>query len=79
MNTIDNSLNKATDLSKLEYALIHSSWMPSKEDVQAIITREHQLNPYNDNWKPKKHSNAEIVNNLRIKYFKQILNNLEIF
>lgn len=72
-----NTENKANDLTKLEYALIHSTWQPSKEDIESTVRMEKFRNPYNDYGKPRLHSYQEIVNLLRIKHFTELLNNIK--
>lgn len=74
-----NSELKASELTKLEYALIHSTWRPSEDDIKAVFERERRLNPHNDSYKPKLHSHKEIMHNLRLIYFRDILNNTSIF
>lgn len=64
----------STGLSKLEYALIHSAYEPPKDAIEREVTRDRLLNPHNDSYKPKIRSYSEIVKELKIKYFSELLN-----
>lgn len=70
---MENENQLAEKLTKLEYAMIHSSWMPSDADVNAEYSRDRQKNPYNESHRPRLRSQREIINDLRIAYFKGIL------
>ena len=73
---MSNANKPASELTKLEYALIHSTWQPSKEAFDMEVTRDRNKNPHNDSYKPKLRSAAEIVNDLRKAHFTQILNTI---
>lgn len=60
-------------LTKLEYALIHSTWEPSKESIEMEATRDRNKNPYNESNKPVLRSYLEIVRDLKIKYLQTLL------
>lgn len=61
-------------LSKLEYALIHSTWEPSNDDINAQARIDRNRNPYNESNKPALRTNSEIIRDLKISYFKTLLN-----
>lgn len=69
-----NQNQSAIGLTKLEYALIHSSWEPSKDDIDCVVRRQRLANPHNDSYKPKLQSYFEIVNDLRRNHFIELLN-----
>jgi hypothetical protein len=72
----EENYNKlASQLSKLEYALIHSTWEPTKDDVNAEFQRDRNKNPYNEPHKPKLRSYSEVVKDLKITHFKTLLTN----
>jgi len=63
-------------LTKLEYALIHGHYEPSKSDIDTQVTRDRLANPHNDSYKPRLRSYNEIVNGLKISYYKELLTQL---
>lgn len=69
----DNYNKPASELTKLEYALIHSTWEPAKHDIELQLNMETRANPYNDAHKPKRRSYSEVVRDLKIEHFKQLL------
>ena len=71
--SVDNAASSASELTKLEYALIHSPWEPSEQDIQTQVRRDKDINPYNDNHKPKLRSCSQIIKDLKVNHFKEIL------
>lgn len=71
-----NTNNPANELTKLEYALIHSNWEPDKEDIEREYRYDKNLNPYNEPQKEKLRSQKEIVRELKYNHFSALLNNI---
>ena len=69
----DSWSEQKSGLTKLEYALIHSTWEPSKADIEGQAQRDRQKNPHNEPGKPALRSYAEIVRDLKIEHFKVLL------
>lgn len=68
----------ANKLTKLEYALIHSTWEPSKIDVDDEILRDRCKNPHNEPGKQRLRSSYEIARDLKIQHWKTILNSPDL-
>lgn len=65
-------------LTKLEYALISSSWEPSESDIDIQIKTDRAKNPHNDSYKPKLRSRTEIILDLKIEYHKLLLSKTHV-
>ena len=70
---MDNSNKPASELTKLEYALIHSAWHPSTDDIETELRRDKAINPYNEPHKKKLRSRKEVILELTIAHFKALL------
>lgn len=64
----------ASEMTKLEYALIHSNWEPSKEDMDREIRRDKDKNPFNYSNLPKPRGYTQISIDLKVEYIKKLLN-----
>lgn len=71
---MDNINKPASELTKLEYALIHSNWEPKEEEVERIRAEEKKKNPYNQPHVGPLHRRvSEVVKDLKLKYFTLLL------
>jgi hypothetical protein len=68
-----HEINAQEGLSKLEYALIHGNWEPSKQDIDMEVTRDRNKNPHNDSYKPRLRSYHEIIRDLKKQYYTTLL------
>lgn len=65
--------NDCPGLNKLEYALIHGNWEPSKQEIDMETTRDRNRNPHNYPDKPALRSYHEIIRDLKKQYYTTLL------
>ncbi len=70
---MENYNKPSSELTKLEYALIHSNWYPTKDDIETQGRYDKQRNQYNEPHKPPLRSQSEIIKDLRTDHFKLML------
>lgn len=75
---MENFNKPFSELTKLEYFMCHSTWTPEKSIIDAEITRDRNLNPHNDSYKPKLRGYNEIILQLKANHFKEILKITEL-
>lgn len=70
---MENYDKKSSELTKLEYALIHSNWEPEKDSIDTEFYKDRNRNPYNEPHKTPLRSRGEIIRDIKVAYFKLLL------
>lgn len=68
-----SAFDKLSGLTRLEYAVIHSTYEPSQSDIDGAYQRDKMKNPHNEPNKPPIRSRVEIIADLKIGAAKILL------